>query len=461
MNMMFKSKKEKKEDKINKSKEIIKREKKKIKEEKATKFRKSFWGKFLKKILFIKDKKEQETITIKEQLLSMIYFEILGFIICLLLLFVLTGGRNYIKLYSELKNLINTYDAITSNYYGDLDKKSMIDSAIEAMVSEAGDNYTTYTDEKETISFFENIDSTYEGIGCTIALKETGEIYVVSRFDNSPAAAAGIQENDILLKVDNKDFRGKSIEEISNYIKEIKKSKIKVTIKRGEEEKEITITRKRIEIPTITGEVINSESKKIGYIKISVFSAITYNQFKSKLTELEKENIQGLIIDVRNNTGGYLSSVTDITSMFLKKDSIIYQLENNKKTEKIKDKTKENRKYPIAVLINASSASASEILAASIKESYHGYVVGTNSYGKGTVQKTKKLSDGSMIKYTVEKWLTPTGIWINEIGVTPTDFIELKTAEDLEKEIETKIVNTTDKQLQKAIELIDKTQKDS
>ena len=118
--------------------------------------------------------------------------------------------------------------------------------------------------------------------------------------------------------------------------------------------------------------------------------------------------------------------------MFLKKGDIIYRLEKDKKIEKIKDATKESRNYPVAVIINAASASASEILASAIKESYKGIIVGTNSFGKGTVQKTKKLSDGSMIKYTVQKWLTPNGNWIDEVGVTPTNFVELRTANEKE-----------------------------
>ena len=430
--------------KINKSKKIIKKEKLKIKEEKK-KMKKD--NKF--KNIFLKRKiKNQEKITVKEQIISMVYFEILGFILCLLLFFVLSGGKNYIKIYKELNKLINVYDTITSNYYGDLDKKAMIDNAIESMMSDAGDDYTNYTNQKDTTNFLENIDATYEGIGCTVAVNEQKEIYVVSTFENSPARAAGILEKDVILKIDNQDYEGKTSEDMANYIKNNKKSKIKLTIRRGEEEKEITIVRKKVEIPTVTGEIITNEDKKIGYIQISIFSALTYEQFKKELTKLEKQNIQGLIIDVRSNTGGYLSSVTDIASMFLKKEEIIYQLENGKKIEKIKDKTKECRNYPVAVIINAASASASEILAAAMKESYNGIIVGTNSFGKGTVQKTKKLSDGSMIKYTVQKWLTPKGNWINEIGVTPTDFCELKSSTQTEEN------PNIDKQLEMAKELI-------
>ena len=432
--MIFK----RKDDKINKSKEIIKREKEKIRLEKQKRFYDTALGKKIFK------RKKIDDLPIKEQFVSMVYFEILGIILCLLILFVLSGGRNYFKLYYDLRKLINVYDTVTSNYYGDIDKNKMIDSAIESMLNEAGDSYTTYSNKKDTQSFLENMDSTYEGFGCTVATNISNEIYVVSLFENSPAAAAGLQKDDVILKIDGISFEGKTSEDMSNYVKNSKKSKITVVIRRKDEEKELTVNRKKIEIPTVEGKVI--DNTEIGYIQINVFSAVTSEQFKKELINLEKKKIKGLIIDVRGNSGGYLSSVTDISSMFLKKGDIIYQLENGSKIEKIKDKTKESRSYPVAVIVNAASASASEILASAMKESYHGLVVGTNTYGKGTVQKTKQLKDGTMIKYTVQKWLTPKGNWINEIGVTPTDFVEYKTATETEV--------TSDRQLQKAIDLI-------
>ena len=432
--MIFK----RKDDKINKSKEIIKREKEKIRLEKQKRFYDTALGKKIFK------RKKIDDLPIKEQFVSMVYFEILGIILCLLILFVLSGGRNYFKLYYDLRKLINVYDTITSSYYGDIDKNKMIDSAIESMLNEAGDGYTTYSNKKDTQLFLENMDSTYEGFGCTVATNISNEIYVVSLFENSPAAAAGLQKDDVILKIDGISFEGKTSEDMSNYVKNSKKSKITVVIRRKDEEKELTVNRKKIEIPTVEGKVI--DNTEIGYIQINVFSAVTSEQFKKELINLEKEKIKGLIIDVRGNSGGYLSSVTDISSMFLKKGDIIYQLENGSKIEKIKDKTKESRSYPVAVIVNAASASASEILASAMKESYHGLVVGTNTYGKGTVQKTKQLKDGTMIKYTVQKWLTPKGNWINEIGVTPTDFVEYKTATETEV--------TSDRQLQKAIDLI-------
>lgn len=436
-------------DKIKKSKEIIKKEKQKIKAEKKKQRKEKLnKNKLLKKIFNIKEQ-ETEVISLKEQIISMIYFQILGIILCLLMFFVLSGGRNYIKLYMELKKLINVYDTIESNYYGELDKQELIDSAIDSMIDSIGDDYTTYTDNDATNIFLEDLEGTYEGIGCMVSMTENKEIIVVSTFDDSPAKKAGLEPNDIILKIDDENFKDKTSEDMANYVKESTKSKITLTVKRGEEEKEIIIKREKVEIPSVTSKIIEKDNKQIGYMDISIFSAVTYNQFKKQLEDLETKNIEGLIIDVRNDTGGYLSSVTDISSLFLKKGKVIYQLEDDKNKEKIKDTTKDHREYPIVVLINGASASASEILAATIKESYGGMVIGTNSYGKGTVQKTKTLPDGSMIKYTAQKWLTPKGNWINEVGVEPTTVVELDILN---------YANGTDNQLDIAVsQIIEKT----
>ena len=189
-------------------------------------------------------------------------------------------------------------------------------------------------------------------------------------------------------------------------------------------------------------------SQIIGYLKISSFSNVTYKQFKENLTELEKNNITGLIIDVRNNGGGYLNSVTDISSLFLSKGKVIYQLETEKGITKIKDTTKTKKTYPIAVLVNKNSASASEILTSVIKESHGGTIIGTNTFGKGTVQETMNMKDGSIIKYTTKKWLTPNGNWINEVGVEPTIKLELS------DEYYENPTTENDNQLQEALKIL-------
>ena len=162
-------------------------------------------------------------------------------------------------------------------------------------------------------------------------------------------------------------------------------------------------------------------------ISISVFASNTTKQFKKELNKLEKEKIDSLIIDLRDNTGGYLSSATEIASMFLPKNKIIYQLSSKGIKEPILDETKEKRTYPIVVLINETSASASEILTSALKESYKATIVGVKSYGKGTVQKAYNLKDGTMYKYTIQKWLTPKGTSIDNVGISPDIEVEGKT----------------------------------
>lgn len=426
-------------EKIKKSKEIIKKEKEKIKQEKQKQREEKIKKNKLLSKIFKTKQKENEVISLKEQIFSMIYFEIIGAILCLLILFALSGGKNYIKLYKDLNKLINVYDTIESNYYGTIDKEKLIDTAINSMINNIGDDYTTYTNNETQDSFLEELEGTYEGIGCMVTMNENGEIIVANIFENSPAKEAGLQPNDIIIAIDDKDFKNKTSEDMASYVKQSTNSKIKLTIKRNNEEIELTIKRKKVEIPSVTSNIIEKDNKKIGYLDISIFSAVTYKQFKEELEKLESKNIDALIIDVRYDTGGYLTAVTDISNLFLEKGKIIYQLENEKNKEKIKDNTKEHREYPIAVLINGASASASEILASAIKESYDGIVVGTTSYGKGTVQKTKVLSDGSILKYTTQKWLTPKGIWIDKVGVEPTIKIDLDLTSNTDNQLETAV----------------------
>lgn len=391
--------------------------------------------------------KERELYTSKEVIIVMIFSIGIGILMCFGGISIITG-KNYLAVTKDLKKVVDTYYAIVDNYYGELDRDKLIDGAVEGMISSVGDTFTSYSDIDSTSSFDETINGSYEGIGCTVATLEDGTISVIDMFEDSPSYKAGLKVGDIILKVDGESYEGKNSNDISNYIKNSGKSKIVLTVKRDNEEKDISINLSKVEIPHVSGKVIEQDSKKIGYIKISLFASNSYKQFKNKLDELEKSNINDLIIDVRDNSGGYLSSVTDICNLFLDKGKVIYQLEDSKGKVKKKDTTKEKRKYDIVVLINGGSASASEILASAIKESYDGDIVGTNSYGKGTVQQTKKLLDGSMIKYTTQKWLTPDGNSINEVGVTPTKVVELN------EEYFNNPTTENDNQLQEAIKLI-------
>lgn len=393
--------------------------------------------------------KEKESYSFDEVFSITIFSLLLGVLACFSVLTILNKGKNYFVLSKELAKFVDAYDAIVNNYYKEVDKDKLVESAINGMVSSIGDEYTSYSDKDVTDNFNEAVNGKYMGIGALI-MKSENDLVIYKVFEDSPSYKAGLKDGDIILKLDDKDTKDMSVNDIASIVKNDRNKEVKILVKRGEENLDITIVKDMVELPVVSGKVINHNDKKIGYISLSIFSSVASEQFNKQLVKLEKEGISGLVIDVRGNSGGYLTTVTDIVSYFLKKGDIIYKLEVNDKVTVRKDKTKESRDYPIAVLIDKNSASASEILASSIKESYNGYVVGTNSYGKGTVQQTLVLSDGSMIKYTIEKWLTPLGNWINDEGVVPTNYVELSS------EYLNNPVFENDNQLNKALELVSK-----
>lgn len=393
--------------------------------------------------------KEKESYSFDEVFSITIFSLLLGVLACFSVLTILNKGKNYFVLSKELAKFVDAYDAIVNNYYKEVDKDKLVESAINGMVSSVGDEYTSYSDKDVTDNFNEAVNGKYMGIGALI-MKSENDLVIYKVFEDSPSYKAGLKDGDIILKLDDKDTKDMSVNDIASIVKNDDNKEVKLLVKRGEENLDITIVKDMVELPVVSGKVINHNDKKIGYISLSIFSSVASEQFNKELVKLEKEGISGLVIDVRGNSGGYLTTVTDIVSYFLKKGDIIYKLEVNDKVTVRKDKTKESRDYPVAVLIDKNSASASEILASSIKESYNGYVVGTNSYGKGTVQQTLVLSDGSMIKYTIEKWLTPLGNWINEEGVIPTNYVELSS------EYLNNPVFENDNQLNEALELVSK-----
>ena len=437
-------------NRIQESKRIIKEEKKKIKREKKilrkkklNKFKKTKIGKF---IYTLSD--DRNSYSFSELFIITIISLLVGAFSCFSIITIMSGGRNYLKLSKELSKFYDSYDILVENYNGNVDKKELVDAAINGMVSSVGDQYTSYVDTEGTNSFNQLVDGKYNGIGCLIQETEDKKIKVMQVYDNTSAYKAGIKVGDIIKKVDDKDSSIGSTE-LANYIKSSKNKSYSVTVLRDDKEIKFTLSKNEVEIPVVTSKIFDKGDKKIGYISISIFSSVSAKQFKSNLEKIEKEGIDSLIIDVRDNNGGYLSSVTDITSYLLPRGKIIYQVQkSNSKIKATKDKTIAKREYPIAVLVNENSASASEILAGAIKESYNGYVVGMKTYGKGTVQQVSELSDGSMIKYTIENWLTPNGNWINEKGIDPTDEVEL--SDDYYKNPN----EENDNQLQKALSLL-------
>ena len=294
-----------------------------------------------------------------------------------------------------LEEFEKNYQFIVENYYDEVDKSKLIKSAIEAMANSLGDDYSVAITDDISNSFNIRLTGSYSGIGIEIVNDQSYNIYISEVFENSPAAEAGLQVMDMVLSIDDLDLKNKKTIELTNYIKEHNKDKYTLKIKRGEEEKTLEIKKKQIELKSVNYEIKTVEDKKIGYIYISVFASNTASQFKQAIEYLENEKINSLIIDVRNNTGGHLTSVVDMLSNLLDSTKVIYQIESKGKTIKYYSKGKTTKTYPIVVLQNNESASASELLSAALKEEYGATIIGENSFGKGTVQELVTLPDGT------------------------------------------------------------------
>lgn len=365
---------------------------------------------------------------VSEVIIIMIIAIMFGFLLGNIVNFVVFDNE---KSNDELDELVTTYNNIIDNYYEDVNKEELIDAGIQGMINYLDDPYATYFSGDDSDDFNKELAGNYEGIGVEVMLRDN--VFSISKvFDNSPASKVGLEVSDILIKVNDNDISGKSLTDVVNLISgDNNKNKVKLTIVRNNEEKEFELSKDKIDVPVVSSKIYEKNSKKIGYIKIDLFSLNSYKQFNAALKSLEKKNIDGLVIDVRDNPGGYLSQVKDILCLFLNKKQVLYQLQTKDKVEKVYG-TKKNveRNYPVSVIINDESASAAEILASAFKESYNSHVIGINSYGKGTVQSASDLNSGDTIKYTVQKWLTPKGNWVNDKGVVPTDRVETVLQDD-------------------------------
>lgn len=320
---------------------------------------------------------------------------------------------------SDIQEVEKIYDNLLSKYYGEIDKQTLSDAAIKGMIEALNDPYSTYIDAENTDDFDEQIYGYYVGVGTEITLNDENQFEVTNIFENTPATDANIELHDIVVKVNNEDVSGKTVSDIGKLIQGEIGTDVTLTLRRGEEEFDVTITRDRIDLISVTSQIFEKDDKRIGYIKVTNFASNTFNQFQTALNELEENDIESLIIDVRDNLGGQLEVATQIASLFLTKDKVVYQLNTNGIIQPIYSTGPGSFQKPITVLINGATASASEVLAIALQESADATVIGTTSYGKGTIQESYKLSTGASIKFTVQEWLSPNGNTVNEVGVKP------------------------------------------
>lgn len=322
---------------------------------------------------------------------------------------------------ADLGKVEQAYDLISSRYVEKVDQDKLVEGAIQGMLSVLKDPYSVYMDKDTAQQFTQSLSSSFEGIGAEVGMVD-GKIVIVSPFKNSPAEKAGIKPNDQILKVDGKSVEGLDLNKATLKIRGKKGTTVKLEIARSGLKEPLTINVKRDEIPleTVHASVKKQDGKKIGYIEVTSFSEDTAEDFKKDLKALENDKIKGLIIDVRGNPGGFLDSVGEILKEFVPKDKPYVQIqERNGEKKRYFSTISAKKDYPVVVLVNKGSASASEILAGSLKEAGGYQLVGETTFGKGTVQQAVPMGDGSNIKLTLFKWLTPDGNWIHKKGIKP------------------------------------------
>lgn len=344
----------------------------------------------------------------------------------------------------NLNQFLEVYANIISEYYEDINKKELLEKAIAGMMNYLGDDYSTYLNDKATDSLFEQLVGEYTGIGISI---NNSDKTITKVYDDTPAYSVGIQPGDVIVGVDDKDVTTLSANDIVALIKN-HNDYFSLKLKRGEEIISVSLRNEKIISPSIDYYII--ENTNIGYLSIAAFSNTLDKQVRKALTNLESSGINSLIIDLRDDTGGFLDAAKEVASMFLEKGKRIYSLSDKQEVTHYKDESEEQRNYKIVILTNGNTASASEILAAALKESYGAVIVGETTFGKGKVQQTMKLDDGSMVKYTSAYWLTPEGKCIDEVGIIPDYQVSNENVTDENGTV----VEITDKQLQRAVQIL-------
>ena len=317
---------------------------------------------------------------------------------------------------------------IQKSYAGDVEEELLEEGLIKGYVSGLEDPYSTYYTEEETEELFESVQGEYVGIGAVLNQDmETGVITILQVYKDSPAMKAGIQGGDILYKVDEKEVTGIDLTEVVKWIKGEENTDVNLTVVRDGKEVETTAVRAEIEIVTVEYEMLE---EKIGYIAVSEFQDATYEQYKTALKELENQGMKSLIVDLRNNPGGSLSTVCEMADLMLPKGLIVYTEDKNGNRDEHKSDDKNQFTKPLVVMINGNSASASEIFSGAIQDYEIGTILGTQSFGKGKVQQIFDLKDGTCLKLTISKYYTPNGRDIDGEGITPDIEIEFKEDEN-------------------------------
>lgn len=323
---------------------------------------------------------------------------------------------------SESVRFLRTMKLLKRNYNGEVDNHQLFDGALKGMVESVGDPYTVYLNKKDFQQLSEMTVGSFGGIGIVFG-KRGNDYVVISALEDNPGAKAGIKSGDIITAIDDKSTREMNMEQVANKIRGKYGTIVTLELKDKEGKlRKVNVVRAEIKNPSVAGQLL--PNTKIGYIRIAIFNENTGDDFAKKYAELEKQGMQALVLDLRENPGGILNAGVDVARMLVPKGPIVSVIDKNgNKYEETS--SLEKVKYPLAVLVDHGSASASEIVAGAIKDTKSGKLFGVKTFGKGSVQSVYRLDNNTAVKITVAKYYTPSGVSIHNVGIEPDVKVEL------------------------------------
>ena len=343
------------------------------------------------------------------------------------------------------------YNTIDEYYLNGIDNDKMKDGIYKGMVDSLGDPYTVYYNTEEYKQFTSSSSGTYSGIGVAVSQNvTTGAITIVKTFKKGSGEKEGMKPGDVIYKVEGKKIEGLELSKVVSMIKGKEGTFVKVTVLRDGKEIEFNLERKKLEVDTVNYRMEDRSGKKIGYISVSEFDEVTASQFKSAISELSKEGMEGLVIDLRDNPGGLLDVTCEMLDRMIKKGLLVYTVDKNGKRVDEDATDSDSFDKPVAILVNGNSASASEVFSGAMKDYKAATLVGTRTFGKGIVQSIVPFGDGTAMKVTVSKYYTPNGVNIHGTGIEPDVVVEL--SKDATKN--GKYDRKYDNQLNKALDVV-------
>lgn len=343
------------------------------------------------------------------------------------------------------------YNTIDEYYLNGIDNDKMKDGIYKGMVDSLVDPYTVYYNTEEYKQFTSSSSGTYSGIGVAVSQNvTTGAITIVKTFKKGSGEKEGMKPGDVIYKVEGKKIEGLELSKVVSMIKGEEGTFVKVTVLRDGKEIEFNLERKKLEVDTVNYRMEERSGKKIGYISVSEFDEVTATQFKNAISELNKEGMEGLVIDLRDNPGGLLDVTCEMLDRMIKKGLLVYTVDKNGKRVDEDATDSDSFDKPVAILVNGNSASASEVFSGAMKDYKAATLVGTRTFGKGIVQSIVPFGDGTAMKVTVSKYYTPNGVNIHGTGIEPDVVVEL--SKDATKN--GKYDRKYDNQLNKALDVV-------